>query len=86
MHDLLAGEENGTLNIHSRSRDERARRLSPLFNRPFELDDTIFSSFEGFFNGIKFPEGDKRRKLAFASSYGHAQRFGSQTDGATVWN
>lgn len=85
MDKLRIGVISGTLNIHSRSQDTRARMLSPLFSRPFELDGHMFSSFEGFFNGIKFPEGDPRRKRAFASSYGYAQRFGDEAQNVWVW-
>lgn len=45
----------------------------------------MFASFEGFFNGIKFPKEDPRRRRAFASSYGYAQRFGNESENKWVW-
>ncbi len=75
-----------TLNIHSRSKHEDAtlreiaRMLSPLRNRPFKFEGIWFASFEGFFAGIKYPEGSEARFEAFASSLGYAQQLGGQAD------
>ncbi len=85
MQDILAGESNGELNVHSRSRDPRARVLSALANRPFEFEGEMFGSFEGFFNGIKFHKNEPRRRRAFASSFGYAQRFGDEAQNKWVW-
>ncbi len=85
MKDLLAGEVNGELNIISTSRDPRARFLSNLVNRPFEMEGQMFASFEGFYQGIKFPPEDRRRWRAFASSYGYAKQFGQEAIGDYVW-
>ena len=81
----LQGETRNTLNIHGRSKDPRARLLSPLAARPFRLGNLIFSSFEGFYQGLKFPEDDPRRVEAFASAYGHAKKFGPQAEGKYAW-
>ena len=86
MQDILVGESDGELNVHSRSRDPRARVLSALANRPFSMIGAgMFASFEGFFNGIKYHYDDPRRRRAFASSFGYAQRFGDEAQNEWVW-
>lgn len=76
MEDILAGEVDGCINVHSKSRDPRARLLSALANRPFKIYGQWFSSLEGLHQGIKFPLDDRNRYAAFASSFGYAQEFG----------
>lgn len=83
--DILAGEVDGVLNIHSRSRDWRARTLSPLWNRPFKFKNKMFGSFEGFFNGIKYLEDDPKREYVFASCLGEAQRYGTLVESEYAW-
>jgi len=85
MEDILAGKVHGELNIHSKSTDARARLLSALANRPFEIDGQMFSSVEGFYQGIRFAFEDPRRRRAFASSYGYAQQFHKEASGEFVW-
>ena len=65
-----------TLNIGSVADDWRAKRLSNFSDDPFELDGRRFASVEGFIQGIKFPDGDPRRSLAFVSVGAQAKRIG----------
>lgn len=85
MRDVLAGEEDGCINVHSRSRELRARLLSALYNRPFQIGGQWFASLEGFYQGIKFPLDDIRRYQAFASCFGHAQSFSKLAEREYVW-
>lgn len=85
MKDLLLGESDGKLNVHSRSHDKRARLLSALANRPFEVNGQMFSSVEGFFQGIRFPFDDPRRARAFASCFGYAREFRHHADENWIW-
>lgn len=72
--DILAGKIGNLFNIHSKSRDERARLLSNFANRPFELGGFWMASTEGFIQGIKFPRHERRRYRAFASSGSFAKK------------
>ena len=85
MEDIFAGEVDGCINIHSRSRDPRARLLSALANRPFQIEDQWFASLEGLYQGILFPPEDQRRFAAFASCFGYAQKFGKLAEKMWVW-
>ncbi len=66
------------LNIQSGSRDWRANILSNFPNSPFELDDVLLVSVEGFIQGIKFPENDPRREEAFKLWGSDAKKYGPQ--------
>ena len=74
-----------TLNISSYSTDPRAKMLSPLRNRPFKFEGQWYSSFEGFYAGIKYPEGSDNRNEAFVSSFGPAQTLGINAPGLHAW-
>lgn len=76
---------NGGLNIYARSVDARARLLSALANRPFQIGRQMFASLEGFYQGIKFGWDDPRRERAFASSFGYAKQFSDQAGRVSVW-
>jgi hypothetical protein len=69
-----------TLNIASYSDDERARLLSTFAHTPFTLrcgEATIrCESVEGFWQGLKFPEGSADRARVFALSGIDAKRAG----------
>ena len=54
-----------TLNIVSNSLDPRARALSNFSHHSFVLDNVYCASTEGFIQGIKYPEGDPKRRKTF---------------------
>ena len=70
-----------TLNIASYSEDERARLLSTFAHTPFTLRcgaATIrCESVEGFWQGLKFPEGSAERARVFALWGIDAKRAGA---------
>ncbi|MCL6560821.1 MAG: hypothetical protein K6U74_18905 [Firmicutes bacterium] len=57
-------EEKGVLNIGSRSDDWRARLLSNFAATPFALFGKRFASVEGFWQGLKFPEGSPEKGVS----------------------
>lgn len=62
----------GRLNISSRSSDWRGRTLSSFAHTPFVLHlrdgcDVSCESFEGFWQGLKWPSGSPERAKAFSS-------------------
>ena len=69
-----------TLNISSTSTDWRGVALSNFGLSPFVLEGMLFASIEGFIQGIKFPEGDPKRELAFMSSGWPAKHLGDTAD------
>lgn len=74
------------LNIYSKSDDWRARRLSNFSIDPFVIDGETMMSVEGFLQGIKFPEGDERRLMAFMSPMGSvAKQLGGEAKGQFVY-
>ncbi len=83
--DILAGKIDNTFNVHSKSRDERARLLSNFANRPFRINGHMTASVEGFIQGIKFPFDDERRERAFASVGGYAKSFSLWAPKRRVW-
>jgi hypothetical protein len=72
-----------TLNIASYSDDERARLLSTFANTPFELrcGSTVVrcASVEGFWQGLKFPEGSAERARVFGMSGTAAKLAGANS-------
>lgn len=56
------------LNIHSRAKDERSKKLSNFAKCPFELDGVTLASIEGLLQGIKYQEGDPGREKTFEMS------------------
>lgn len=74
-----------TLNISSGSDDLRARELSNLTIRPFDLDGVRARSVEGLLQGIKFPPGDPRREEAFGMAGIKAKNMGKQAENQCVW-
>jgi len=53
------------LNIAATSESEAGRELGNLGEAPFELDGVQFTSIEGFWQGIKYPEGsDERQRVS----------------------
>ncbi|MGB9886465.1 MAG: hypothetical protein ACPLRW_05635 [Moorellales bacterium] len=57
--------EEGTLNVVFASSDWRARLLSNFAHTPFVLWEERFASVEGFWQGLKFPEGSPEQKRVF---------------------
>lgn len=74
-----------SLNVSSTSTDWRGMALSNFSLSPFILDGMLFASVEGFIQGIKFPEGDPRRAVAFCSSGWEAKNLASQADRSAVY-
>jgi hypothetical protein len=70
-----------TLNIASYSEDERARLLSTFAHTPFTLRCGAAAirceSVEGFWQGLKFPEGSAERARVFALWGIDAKRAGA---------
>jgi len=67
--------EENAININSRSSDFRARILSNLINRPFQIDGQMCASVEAFFAGTLYPLNDIRRARGFASCYAYSQKM-----------
>jgi len=70
-----------TLNIASYSEDRRARLLSTFAHSPFALRcgqrEIRCESVEGFWQGLKFPEGSSERERVFALWGLEAKRAGA---------
>ena len=70
-----------TLNIASYSEDWRARLLSTFAHTPFALGcgprEIRCESVEGFWQGLKFPEGSGERERVFALHGLEARRAGA---------
>jgi len=77
------------LNVVFGSPDWRARLLSNFALAPFELWGERFASVEGFWQGLKFPEGSAEQKRVFALSGYEAKRAGRRAPagpgGAFTW-
>lgn len=52
------------INISSRSPDAAVQLISNLAHTPFELDGARYGSVEAFWQGLKFPELERRRAIA----------------------
>lgn len=52
------------LNVVSTSADPLAKIISNLATTPFELDGQRYLSVESFWQGLKFPSEEERRRLA----------------------
>lgn len=64
------------LNVAWGSPDWRARLLSNFAPTPFELWGQKFASVEGFWQGLKFPEGSAEQRRVFGLSGYEAKRAG----------
>jgi predicted NAD-dependent protein-ADP-ribosyltransferase YbiA (DUF1768 family) len=64
------------LNVVFGSSDWRARLLSNFAPTPFELWGERFGSVEGFWQGLKYPEGSAEQKRVFGLSGYEAKRAG----------
>jgi predicted NAD-dependent protein-ADP-ribosyltransferase YbiA (DUF1768 family) len=60
------------INVTSQSPDPAIQLISNLAHTPFELDGTRYGSVEAFWQGLKFP--DKQRRREIASLYGQEAR------------
>jgi len=56
------------LNISSKSKDWRAKRLSNFSDDPFVIDGVEINSVEGFIQGIKFYENHHYRRECFRAN------------------
>jgi hypothetical protein len=68
------------INVTSRALDPQIRLISNPAHTPFTLDGQAYASVEAFWQGLKFPDGERRRQIA--RLHGHdARRSGlaSQT-------
>jgi predicted NAD-dependent protein-ADP-ribosyltransferase YbiA (DUF1768 family) len=52
------------INVTSRSSDAMIRLISNLAHTPFELDGNAYASVEAFWQGLKFPDAERRRQLS----------------------
>jgi predicted NAD-dependent protein-ADP-ribosyltransferase YbiA (DUF1768 family) len=52
------------INVTSRSSDPAIQLISNLAHTPFELDGTRYGSVEAFWQGLKFPDEQRRREIA----------------------
>lgn len=66
----------GELNVVWGSPDWRARMLSNFAPTPFEAWGERFASIEGFWQGLKYPEGSAEQKRVFGLSAYEAKRAG----------
>lgn len=60
----LENKSKETINIGLWSKTETERMLSNLAYTPFKLNDKIYNSVEGFWQGLKFPDEEKRNEIA----------------------
>lgn len=67
-----------TLNISSKSEDWRARLLSNFAATPFTLFGKRFASVEGFWQGLKFPEGSPEQEKVFRMVGYEAKKAGKK--------
>jgi predicted NAD-dependent protein-ADP-ribosyltransferase YbiA (DUF1768 family) len=52
------------INVTSRAPDPQIRLLSNLAHTPFALDGLEYASVEAFWQGLKFPDAERRRRIA----------------------
>lgn len=52
------------INVTSRSSDPGIQLISNFAHTPFELDGQLYGSIEAFWQGLKFPEEERRREIA----------------------
>ena len=53
-----------TINVTSRSDDPAIQLISNFAHTPFVLDDREYASVESFWQGLKFPEEERRTEIA----------------------
>jgi len=75
----------GELNVNSRHEDHRARILSNLVNRPFEMNGQMFASVEAFFAGTLYPPEHPRHRRGFAVCYALSQKYVREGNRENVW-
>lgn len=66
------------INVSSTGETETARTLSNFAHTPFILDGKLYQSVEGFWQGLKFPEGSQERDEAAQLFGGKAKRLGKK--------
>ncbi|HWB44296.1 MAG TPA: NADAR family protein [Hyphomicrobiaceae bacterium] len=65
------------INVVSNSPDPAIRPIGNFAPTPFELDGAHYASVESFWQGLKFPEGKERRRIA-ALNGAHARAEGEK--------
>jgi predicted NAD-dependent protein-ADP-ribosyltransferase YbiA (DUF1768 family) len=71
--------EKNIINIGSEGDTETEQMLSNFSHTPFNLDGVHYGSVEGFWQGIKFPEGSQERLETVKLSGVEAKRAGKPT-------
>lgn len=71
------------INITSRSPDAAVQLISNLASTPFELDGERYESIEAYWQGLKFPELERRRTIGLLSGQ-EARRAGFDAVPANV--
>ncbi|MGE3268663.1 MAG: NADAR family protein [Chloroflexota bacterium] len=79
LHDLGPRDDacRIPLNIGYRSSDWRIKLISNFAPAPFELDGRVYASVEGFWQGLKFPAAEDRKRIAQLYA-GTAKRAGEE--------
>jgi predicted NAD-dependent protein-ADP-ribosyltransferase YbiA (DUF1768 family) len=52
------------INVTARSPDAMIRLISNFAHTPFELDGNTYASIEAFWQGLKFPDAERRRLVS----------------------
>jgi predicted NAD-dependent protein-ADP-ribosyltransferase YbiA (DUF1768 family) len=60
------------INVTSRAPDPQLRLISNLAHTPFHLDGQEYASVEAFWQGLKFPDAERRQEIAHL--HGHEAR------------
>jgi len=60
----LENKSKETINIGLWGKTQTERMLSNLARTPFKLNNKIYNSVEGFWQGLKFPNEEKRNEIA----------------------
>jgi hypothetical protein len=63
---------NESINVLYSTEDEKIQKISNLGHTPFEMDGVRYASVEGFWQGLKFSELEKRTEIA--SLFGKAAK------------
>ena len=73
------------INVTSKSTDERIRLISNLAHTPFELHGETYASIEAFWQGLKFPELERRRQISELHGL-EARRAGFEAEASETLN
>lgn len=81
-HQLDACRE--PINVTSRATDPKIRLISNFAHTPFEFEGRVYESIEAFWQGLKFPEEEKRSEIARLHGQ-DARKAGSDAPKADVF-